>query len=112
MPSILPEFAKWYQGQKAAGWELLTDGYGVELADYGLVQWQGRSVEAVVSQITIKMKHGDLGKYEDTCFLVGLIADKEFARSREPILEDCKDSDARVIQWKTAHSFESRWYAQ
>ena len=106
---VFPGFAAWYRDQLSAGWELQSDGYGSELVDYGTTRRDGRALDTVFVQTTIGMKHRDLGKYQATCFLMGVVVDQEFARYRDVFEKPCDEAEPQLGGWKAAHGFESRW---
>jgi hypothetical protein len=56
-----------------------------DIADFGTVQWSGRSVDAIIVRSVIQQKNRILGKYEDRCYLFGLVDDREFTIRRDPI---------------------------
>lgn len=107
--NLFPSLAKWYRGQVSAGWELQSDGYASDLVDYGTVRWQGRTLDTVFVKIAVGMKHRELGKYEETCLLMGAVVDQEFSRYRDVFESRCLEAEPRLGAWKSSQGFESRW---
>lgn len=87
-------------------WEKMSE--NSELADYGVADWKGRSLETVFSRVSIRLKNRLLGDYKDRCYLFGQINDVEFSMSREPIVLPCDDG-AGLTAWQTGHGFKSFW---
>jgi hypothetical protein len=81
-----------------------------EVADYGMVQWEHRSIEAIVIKSVIHQKNRILGKYDDRCYFFGMVDDEEFSVQRDPIAVDCSDVRS-VNKWKIGKSFQSLWNA-
>jgi hypothetical protein len=103
-----PALATWYREKIRGAWEL--ENIGGELRDYGSVKWKNRVLEAGFVEVTFKMKHRELGEHQQKCFLVGYLADREFAVPRDPISVPCEDGSA-VSRYKIAHEFASKWIA-
>ena len=103
-----PALAAWYRERIRGEWEL--DSVGSELRDYGIVEWKNRVLEAGFVAITFKIKHRGLGEYQQKCFFVGYVADREFDIARDPIGVNCEDEDA-INRYNVAHKFSSKWYA-
>ena len=75
---------------------------------YGVAKWDNRSIEALIIDITINMKNDDLGKYDNTCWTIASIDDKEFGRLRSPNIHKCGDQLSEN-DWMNMHSFETKW---
>jgi hypothetical protein len=99
-------YPAWYADKRMKGWDF--DSTVPTPKDYGVAEWNGRAVEAVIAQIRVLMKNRTLGKYSDDCWNVGYLVDKEFAMKREPFTHRCKDVDA-LKTWQAGHSFKTRW---
>ena len=99
-------FAAWYQSRLRDHWELMT--FNTELHDYGVSDWKGRSVEAALSKITLRMRNRALGEYRDDCFVFGQLVDTEFSLTRDHFVQTC-DNEAEIIGWKSGREFQSRW---
>jgi peptidoglycan hydrolase-like protein with peptidoglycan-binding domain len=106
---MFPTFARWYRDEVNGGWELQSDGYDSALVDYGTVRWQGRALDTVFVKTAVGMKHRDLGKYQVTCMLLGVVVDQEFGRYRDVFEKPCDAAEPLLGTWKSAHGFESRW---
>lgn len=104
-----PGLAAWYRERIRGEWEL--DSVGSELRDYGIVEWKNRVLEAGFVAITFKMKHRGLGEYQQKCFFVGYVADREFDIVRDPIGVNCEDENA-INRYNVAHKFSSKWFAR
>lgn len=107
--SVFPDFARWYRGQVNAGWELEADGFTTALADYGTVQWEGQRLDTVFFQLSVGLKHRELGKYQSACFLLGAIVDTEFRRYRDVFEKPCAEASPDLQAWQLRRAFESRW---
>ena len=58
--------------------------------------------------IDLLSKTYDLGKYDNTCWTIALIDDKEFGRLRSPNIHKCGDQ-LYENDWMNMHSFETKW---
>jgi len=105
-----PDFADWYAQQVADHWELLT--LGGQTADYGRGEWKGRSLEATVAEVSLRLRNVQLGRYQQACFDFGEFTDAEFdGVKRDPIVVPC-DQTKTLADWKTGHRFVSQWNAE
>ena len=107
--SEFPELASWYRTSTADGWEYVSANDAI--TDFGTVDWKGRPLEVVVTDVSIEMKNRLLGENKATCFRLGLIFDVEFQMYREPLLTKC-DDESSGQDWKQARGFKSEWIAQ
>ena len=105
---FFPGYMESMDQRLADHWE--TFDVNSEVADFGLVQWQKRSLDAIVVKSVIHQKNRILGKYEDRCFYFGMVDDEEFSVQRDPIAVDCSDVRS-VNNWKIGKSFQSEWIA-
>lgn len=105
-----PELANWYRSRIADGWEFVALDY--EVTDYGTADWQGRTLEAVLTDVTIRMKNRLLGERRNVCFSLGLISDAEFKMYREPFLAECENASQPTGAWKKDQNFRSLWIAE
>ncbi|MDA9421576.1 hypothetical protein XH97_05520 [Bradyrhizobium sp. CCBAU 53380] len=103
-----PTLATWYREKIRGAWEL--ENVASDLRDYGSVKWKNRVLEAGFVEVTFKLKHRELGEHQQKCFVVGYVADREFAVPRDPISVPCEDFNA-VSKYKVAHEFSSKWIA-
>ena len=101
-----PGFAALFRNDLGDRWEKMSE--NSELADYGVADWKGRSLETVFSRVNIRLKNRILGDYKDRCYVFGQINDVEFSMSREPIVLPCDDG-ADLAAWQTGHGFKSYW---
>ncbi len=104
-----PEIRNWYVRQLSDQWQVMT--LTTELADYGAVEFRGRSLEAGFATTRIRLRNRLLGEYRDACFITGFIEDKEFAMQREPVSSTCEDPAGRMRAYKVGQRFGSRWLA-
>jgi Family of unknown function (DUF6444) len=96
-------------GQKGPNqWE--TYNVSSDVADFGTVQWNSRPLDAIIVKSTIQQKNRILGKYEDHCYMFGLVDDVEFGMERDPFVVDC-ESGSSVSKWKVGERFQSQWNA-
>ena len=82
-----------------------------DVADFGVVQWENRPLDAVVVKTTVHQKNRFIGMYEDKCYLFGFVADEEFSMLRDSFAVDCNDAPD-VNKWKVGERFQSRWNAE
>jgi hypothetical protein len=101
-----PGFAALFRDDLGDRWEKMSE--NAELADYGVADWKGRSLETVFSRVKIRLRNRILGDYKDRCYVFGQIDDVEFNMPREPIVLSCDDG-ADLAAWQTAHGFKSFW---
>lgn len=107
--SVFPMYSNWLNSRFADHWE--TFNVNSDIADFGTVQWDHRPLDAVIVKSTIQQKNRILGKYEDHCFMFGLVDDPEFSMRRDPFVVDCNDGRA-VERWEVGESFQSQWNAK
>jgi hypothetical protein len=105
-----PNLANWYRSRTAEGWEFVALDY--EIADYGNADWQGRTLESVLTNVTIQMKNRLLGERRNSCFSLGLISDAEFQMYREPLEAECEIASEPTREWKKDQNFRSLWIAE
>ena len=85
-------------------WE--QTGVTFDKIDYGLVNYNGRSLEGVVVEIKLTIKNRVIGKFETYCRNIRAIQDPDFDMWRKIKIENCEvDND----EWELANDFESRW---
>jgi hypothetical protein len=56
------------------------------------------------------MKNRMRGEYQEACYRLGFVHDREFEVAPEPIGVTCNDNSA-VARYKEARHFSSRWIA-
>jgi hypothetical protein len=105
---IFPSYSVWMDRRFADHWE--TFDVNSEVADFGVVQWQRRPLDAIVVRSVIHQKNRILGKYEDRCYMFGLVDDEEFSMLRDSFAVDCSDVGV-VSKWKIGKNFQSEWNA-
>ena len=81
-----------------------------EIADFGMVDWRGRRVEAVLLRVEPRLVNRDRGERRTECFLLGVVWDGEFDRWRDPVETPCADAGP-IESWRTGHAMESLWLA-
>jgi peptidoglycan hydrolase-like protein with peptidoglycan-binding domain len=99
-------YSNWLNSRFADQWE--TYNVNSDVADFGTVQWDRRPLDAVIVKAVIQQKNRILGRYEDKCFMFGVIFDPEFAMERDPVVADCKDEKS-INRWQVGESFQSQW---
>ena len=104
-----PTVFKWLEARNEDHWE--TFDISSEIADYGNVQWHGRTMDGIIVRTLIQQKNRILGEYDKACFMLGLIDDQEFSMEREIFNEGCEDSGPVIERWKIGNSFASQWNA-
>ena len=105
---IFRSYSAWMDGRFTNHWE--TFDVSSEIADFGLAQWQRRSLDAIVVRTIIHQKNRILGRYDEPCYMFGLIDDEEFNMWRESFAVECNDTGF-VSRWKIGKSFQSEWNA-
>jgi len=92
--------------RSAEGWEIIqTD---LDKLDYGQAEFNGREVEAVVTELHVESKNRVVGKYEDYCARIALLNDEVFDVWRRITVLDCTDSYA-LDRWRLENGFQSKW---
>jgi hypothetical protein len=69
--------------------------------------WNYRAVNLSTESV-IQQKNRILGRYEDQCFMFGVVFDPEFAMQRDPVVAECKDEQS-INRWQVGESFQSQW---
>ena len=101
-----PSYTSWLKRRFADRWE--TYNVTSEVADFGPVQWEGRSVDAIVVKSIFQQKNRILGKYDEACFLFAFVDDAEFTMERDRLYVGCDNRDA-IRNWKIGKRFQSQW---
>ncbi len=104
-----PYYTSWLKHQLADQWE--TYNVTSAVADFGTVQWEGRSVDAIVIRSVLQQKNRILGKYDEACFLFAFVDDAEFTMERDRLAARCDNPDA-VRTWKLGKHFSSQWIVE
>lgn len=99
-------YSNWLNARFADQWE--TYNVNSDVADFGTVQWDRRPLDAVIVKSVIQQKNRILGRYEDRCFMFGVVFDPEFAMQRDPVVAECKDEQS-INKWQVGESFQSQW---
>jgi hypothetical protein len=73
------------------------------------IQWNGRALDAIIVKSIIQQKNRILGKYDDRCYMFGLVDDHEFMMQRDPFAVDCESGGSFLRTWKVGEKFESHW---
>ncbi len=106
--NLFPNYSNWLNRRFADQWE--TFNVSSDVADFGIVQWNGRPVDAIIVRSVIQQKNRVLGKYDNHCYMFGLVDDREFTMQREPFAVDC-ESVSTVNKWRVGGKFQSQWNA-
>jgi hypothetical protein len=104
-----PTFATWLDRRFDDQWE--TTDVVSEIADYGKVQWNGRTLDGIIVQTTVAQKNRIKGVYETGCFVFGMVGDDEFSMSRDMFGVPCGSSKSTLEDWKSRRNFKSLWNA-
>ncbi len=107
---LFPEFARWRSAHTGQGWEFIDR--NAELVDFGLADWDTRRLEAVVIRVDLESRNPVLGRYEQTCIVMGYLIDTEFERRRDAFETGCPGAGTVVEDWQTGRNFTSRWVAR
>ena len=105
---LFPSYSNWLDRRFADQWE--TFNVSSDVADFGVVEWENRPLDAVVVRTIVHQKNRFIGRYEDKCYLFGFVADEEFSMLRDSFAVDCSDAPD-VNKWKVGERFQSRWNA-
>jgi hypothetical protein len=105
---LFPTYSMWLDRRFADQWE--TFNVSSDVADFGGVQWENRTLDAVIVKTIVHQKNRILGRYEDRCYFFGFVADDEFDMLRDSFAVDCDDAPD-LKKWKAAERFQSRWNA-
>jgi Putative peptidoglycan binding domain/Tetratricopeptide repeat len=106
---LFPGFASWLNRQFDGQWE--TTEVASEIADYGKVQWNGRTLDGIIVQINVTQKNRIQGIYATTCFTFGQVVDDEFAMRRDMFSVPCSGSRPMLDDWRTRRELRSLWNA-
>ena len=93
-----PTFATWLNRRFDDQWE--TTDVVSEIADYGKVQWNGRTLDGIIVQTMVTQKNRIKGAYEKSCFVFGMVDDDEFSMSRDMFSVQCDSSRSTLEDWK------------
>ena len=107
--SMFEQLNKKITGLKEDLWKFKEVDYS--LVDYGIADWQGREVSAVVARFFYKSENAAQGVLRTDCALIGYLVDKEFDQNRDPILTGC-DQPSDVQNWMQSRKFISLWNLQ
>jgi hypothetical protein len=105
---VLPNYSKWIANRFTDGWETFNVSYDV--FDFGSVQWEHRNLDAVIVKFVVQQKNRMLGRYDDQCFLIGMVDDAEFQMERDRFAVDCNNMPF-VNSWRVGNEFRSGWNA-
>jgi hypothetical protein len=108
--NLFPEFSRWRDTHLDEGWEFIDR--SVELVDFGLADWDTRRLEAVVIRVDLESSNPVLGRYEQTCIVMGYLIDTEFERRRDAFETRCAGAAELVEDWQKGRNFNSRWVAR
>jgi hypothetical protein len=104
-----PAFASWLNRRFDDQWE--TTDVVSEIADYGKVQWNGRTLDGIIVQTAVTQKNRIKGAYDTGCFIFGMVDDDEFSMSRDMFGVPCGSSGPTLDDWKSMREFKSFWNA-
>jgi hypothetical protein len=105
-----PTFASWLNQRFDDQWE--TTDVVSEIADYGKVQWNGRTLDGIIVQTTVTQKNRIKGAYDTSCFIFGMVDDDEFSMSRDMFGVPCGSGGPALDDWKSRREFRSLWNAE
>ena len=108
MLTSYPQLVSLMETKLKEKWEL--DEFNVEINDYGLSTYRGRTIATFISEINFTLKNRMLGDYEDFCYRLAILDDKEFDVLREPELASCKANS--LDYYKKRLDFQSSWVVQ
>jgi hypothetical protein len=102
-----PVFSAWLNKRFDDQWE--TTEVASDIFDFGTVQWNGRVLDSVIVETTVKQKNRIQGVYKTDCFRFGLVDDAEFKVDRDRFDVDCGRSEGTIVAWKARRQFKSLW---
>jgi len=105
--NLFPFFAREYGRQTSGGWELEQAEYLVH--EFGESIINDRLLETIFVQVRVRMKHRDLGRYENHCFILGYQNDTEFNRLRSQFDQTCDAAPPQLANWMAARRYQSLW---
>ena len=108
MLTSYPQLVSLMETKLKEKWEL--DEFNVEINDYGLSTYRGRTLATFISEINFTLKNRMLGDYEEFCVRLAILDDKEFDVLREPELGACKANS--LDYYKKKLDFQSSWVVQ
>ena len=88
------DYSNWLNRRFADHWE--TFEVTSDVADFGIVQWSGRPLDAIMVKTVIQQKTRLLGQYARDCFMFGLVDDVEFAMQRDLFAVNCDNTDGFI----------------
>jgi len=108
--AFFPHYATWLDKRSADRWE--TTGVTSDIADFGIIQWNGRPLDGVIIKTLVMQKNRIQGADATVCFMFGLVDDVEYSMERDPIGLECENSGGAVAAWKLRREFRSLWNAE
>jgi peptidoglycan hydrolase-like protein with peptidoglycan-binding domain/uncharacterized protein (DUF1778 family) len=85
-------------------WE--KTGFILNKMDYGAVDYNGRTLEGVISELQVSMKNRIVGDFMTYCRIIRAVNDTDFDMWRQIEISECELDDG---QWRLANGFESKW---
>lgn len=105
--SLYPKFVGWNAGLEHDYWKPTE--VNSEVVDYGIAQWKGRGLPAIVLKARIGLISAERGERRQQCFIFAVISDPEFDVYRDGLEAQCEDSADDLDLWAIGHQLESRW---
>lgn len=90
----------------AEQWE--TSNVDTDILDFSTVNWEGRTLDAILVKSLVRQKNAVLGKYDESRFTFGLVDDPEFNMRRGLFAIDCGNVGF-VNSWEINKGFRSEW---
>lgn len=107
--AIFPQTSSWLKALKGDGWEFV--GLTEKVADFGVSSWKERKLDTIVVDFSFAFKNRLLGENRAYCRSLGIIIDSEFETVREPVEDECRNSNPAIDEWKLGQRFSSQWVA-
>jgi hypothetical protein len=85
-------------------WE--KTGFILNKTDYGTVDFNGRTLEGVISELQVSLKNRVVGDFMTYCRMIRAVNDTDFDMWRQIEISECGLDDG---QWRLANRFESKW---
>jgi peptidoglycan hydrolase-like protein with peptidoglycan-binding domain len=85
-------------------WE--KTGFILNKTDYGTVEYNGRTLEGVISELQVSLKNRVVGDFITYCRIIRAVNDIDFDMWRQIEISECGSDDG---QWRLANRFESKW---
>ena len=106
--SPFDEIIESMQNDAAERWEITER--DLDRLDFGTAVFGGRTVDAIVLELTVDSKNKLIGQYREYCRTVLTLWDNDFEMWRNILIVECEDkNEPQIKRWKAENSFVSQW---